>query len=99
MPCKEVKTSITLYALQEKWLLACAAFDHAKSAPKQKTAVGQMQRILRSMQVAHPRELGAYRHAYERRLEKMAGVKLPRLTDGKHARTGAAKKKASHRRH
>lgn len=98
MPHKEGKTAVDLYSLQEKWLLACAAFDQAKSAPKQRTAVGRMQRVLRSLQLAHPRELGAYRHAYERRLEKMAGVKLPRTGDAKTSHEGATKKKAARKR-
>lgn len=93
---KESKTTHDLYSLQEKWLLACADFDQAKSAPKQRSAVGKMQRVLRSMQVAHPREVPPYRQAYERRLEKMAGVKLPRELGGK-ARHGA-KKKTAHKR-
>ena len=94
---KESKTVHDLYSLQEKWLLACAAFDQAKSGPKQRTAVGQMQRVLRSMQTAHPREVPPYRQAYERRLEKMAGVKLPRELGGKTRH--AAKKKTAHKRH
>jgi hypothetical protein len=97
MPHKESKSAVDLYTLQEKWLLACAAFDQAKSAPKQRTAVSKMQRVLRSLQLAHPRELSAYRHAYERRLEKMAGVKLPRGADGKA--THATKKKTARKRH
>jgi hypothetical protein len=48
------------------------------------------------LQLAHPRELGAYRHAYERRLEKMAGVKLPRGAEGKAAHP--AKKKTARKR-
>ena len=99
MPHKESKAgAVDLYSLQEKWLLACAAFDQAKSAPKQRTAVGKMQRVLRSLQLAHPRELGAYRHAYERRLEKMVGVKLPRAGEAKGTHDGAKRKAARKRR-
>jgi hypothetical protein len=92
MPQKDAKPANDLYSLQEKWLLACAEFDQAKSGPKQRTAVGRMQRVLRSLQTAHPRELGAYRTAYERRLEKMAGVKLPRSAERTAPRVAGAAK-------
>jgi hypothetical protein len=101
MPHKqECKPSQDIFNLQQSWLLACADFDHAKGAPKQRAAINKMQRVLRLMQQAHPREIGPHKHAYERRLERMAGVKLPRHAEHHHKppAKGTAKKSAAKKR-
>jgi hypothetical protein len=99
----ECKPRTDIYNLQQQWLLACADFDAAKGkGPKQRAAVTKMQRVLRLMQGAHPREVAPYRQAYEKRLEKMAGVKLPRVEVFKRthdAGTVKRKKVASKKRH
>lgn len=97
----ECKPRTDIFNLQQQWLMACADFDQAKGkGAKQRSAVTRMQKVLRLLQGAHPREVGPYRQAYEKRLEKMAGVRLPRSVDAHkqhhhHETTPPRRKKAA----
>jgi len=87
------------YKLQERFAFAASDFDRAGSSTAKKGALTKLQRVLRDMdKSSNATKLSAYRHEYERRLEKLAGFKLPGTARKTPAKKTAPKRSAKRRR-
>ena len=92
-------TATDWYKLQERFAFAAADFDQAGTSRAKKNALGALQRVLRDMdKVPGGSHVADYRREYERRLEKLAGFKLPGSRGKPPAKKAAPKRSTKRRR-